>query len=181
MIVSGVPGRYATALFELALESGSVDTVLDELTRFDALIDGSDDLNRLVLSPVFSTDAQVRALGAILDGAGISGLTSNFVKLVARNRRLFAIQGIISAFGKLVANHRGEVSAEVTSAVALSDEQVASLKANLKSVLGKDAQLVQHVDPNLLGGLIVKVGSCMIDSSIRTKLNSLKIAMKEVG
>jgi len=180
-IVSGVAGRYATALFELAEEAGAIDQVAGELDQVGKLIDESEDLTRLVRSPVFSADEQVRAMGAILDKAGISGIAENFVKLVARNRRLFALPGMIGGFRKLVAQHRGEVSAEVSSAHELSGDEVKALSAALKASLGKDVQLNQKVDPALLGGLVVRVGSRMIDTSLRTKLNSLKIAMKEVG
>lgn len=179
--VSGVAGRYATALFELALESKSIDRVSGELDRVDAMIGESEDLARLVRSPVFSAEQQQRAMGAVLEKAGIGGITENFVRLTARNRRLFVLPGMISAFRKLVARHRGEVSAEVTSAHELNAGQVADLTAALKASLGKDVQLARKVDPALLGGLVVKVGSRMVDTSLRTKLNGLKIAMKEVG
>jgi len=179
--VSGVAGRYATALFELAEEAGAIDQVSSELTAIGALIDESDDLTRLVRSPVFSSEEQERAMGAILEKAGITGITENFVKLVAQNRRLFALPGMIAGFARLVARHRGEVAAEVISAHELGDAEVDALSAALKESLGKDVQLDRKVDPSLLGGLVVRVGSRMIDTSLRTKLNSLKIAMKEVG
>lgn len=179
--VSGVSGRYATALFELAVEEKAIERIAGELDAIDRMIGGSADLQRLVRSPVFSAEEQTRALSAILDKAGIAGLTANFLRLVARNRRLFALQGMIAAFRKLVAAHRGEVAAEVASAHELSDAEVTSLAAALKSSLGKDVQTARKVDPGLIGGLVVKVGSRMIDTSLRTKLNSLKIAMKEVG
>jgi F-type H+-transporting ATPase subunit delta len=134
-----------------------------------------------VASPVFSADEQFRAVAAVLDKAGIGGLTANLIKVAAKNRRLFVVPDMITAFGRILARHRGEVSAEVTSAEPLSDRHVAELKAALKSSLGKDVALEAKVDPSLIGGLIVKVGSRMIDGSLRTKLNSLKLAMKEVG
>ncbi len=180
-IVSGVAQRYASALFELALESGTVDAVEADLTRFTALLTESEDLTRLVKSPVFAAEDQARAMSAVLDKAGISGLVGNFVKVAANNRRLFAVPGMIVAFRAMVARHRGEVTAEVTSAEPLSDAQTASLKDALKAQLGKDVTLATSVDPALLGGLVVKVGSRMVDTSLRSKLNSLKIAMKEVG
>lgn len=179
--VSGVSGRYATALFELAVEEKSIDKIGSELDAIDRMIDDSADLKRLVMSPVFSAEEQARALAAILDKAGIAGTTANFIRLVAANRRLFVLQGMIAAFRKLAAAHRGEVSAEVSSAHELTDAQVKSLAAALKASIGKDVQLSRKVDPGLLGGLIVRVGSRMIDTSLRTKLNNLKIAMKEVG
>ena len=179
--VSGVAERYANALFELALDTNSLPAVENDLGRFAGLIDESPDLKRLVRSPVFSADEQLRAVDAILVRDQIGGIVANLIKVAAGNRRLFAVPDIITAFKRLAARHRGEVAAEVTSAEPLSDKHVAELKAALKASLGKDVTLVAHVDPSLIGGLIVKVGSRMIDGSLRTKLNSLKLAMKEVG
>jgi F-type H+-transporting ATPase subunit delta len=179
--VEGMPGRYATALFELADEAKALDAVAGDLDSIQALLEESADLTRLVLSPVFSADDQMRAIAVVLERAGIGGLAANFINLVARNRRLFAVQEMISAYRQLLAAARGEIAAEVTSAHALNDKQVKALKTSLKAVVGRDVLLESSVDPALLGGLIVKVGSRMIDSSLRTKLNNLKIAMKEVG
>ena len=176
----GMAGRYATALFDLAKESGQIDRIADELKGFEALLKESPDLSRFVRSPVFSADDQAKALRALLPKAGIGGLTANFLSLIARNRRLFAVGDMIRAFRGLLARHKGEVEADVTSAAALSDTQVTALKAALKASLGKDVQMNTKVDPAILGGLIVKVGSRMIDSSLRTKLSSLKMRMKEV-
>lgn len=178
---SGVAGRYATALFELARDAGALDTVEADLKGFADLVEESTDLKRLVRSPVFSADEQLRAVTAVLDKAEIGGLVGNLIKVAARNRRLFAVPDIVRAFGHLLARHRGEVSAEVTSAEPLSTTHVADLKAALKETLGKDVALDTRVDPSLIGGLIVRVGSRMIDGSIKTKLSSLKLAMKEVG
>lgn len=180
-VVSGVAERYATALFELALESDQLDAVASDLTRFEVLLAGSPDLVRLVRSPVFTPDDQLKAIGAVLDKAGIKGTVANFVKLAARNRRLFAVPDMIRGYRALLAAHRGETTADVTSAEALSDAQVADLKAALKAVTGKDVQVNAKIDGSLIGGLVVKVGSRMIDSSLKTKLSSLKLAMKEVG
>jgi F-type H+-transporting ATPase subunit delta len=179
--VSGVAERYANALFELALEANALAAVEKDLDRFSALIEESADLKRLVRSPVFSADEQLRAVDAVLAKDEIGGLVANLVKVTAGNRRLFAVPEMISAFKRLAARQRGEVAAEVTSAEPLSERHVADLKAALKASLGKDGTLDTHVDPALIGGLIVKVGSRMIDGSLRTKLNSLKLAMKEVG
>lgn len=176
----GMAGRYATALFDLAKESGQIDRIAGELKSFEALLKESPDLARFVRSPVFSADDQVRALKALLAKAQVGGLTANFLSLIAKNRRLFAVGDMIKAFRGLVARHKGEVEADVTSAAALSDTQVTALKAALKASLGKDVQMNTKVDPAILGGLIVKVGSRMIDSSLRTKLSSLKTRMKEV-
>jgi F-type H+-transporting ATPase subunit delta len=180
-LVSGVSERYATALFELAEETGGLDAAEADLKRFGGLIEDSADLKRLVRSPVFSAEEQYRAVAAVVDKAEIGGLVGNLIKVAARNRRLFAVPDMITAFGRLLARHRGEVSAEVTSAEPLSDKHLADLKSALKASLGKDVALETSVDPSLIGGLIVKVGSRMIDGSLRTKLNSLKLVMKEVG
>jgi F-type H+-transporting ATPase subunit delta len=178
-IVSGVAGRYATALFDLARESNTIDALKADLDRFDALIAGSDDLLRLVRSPVFSADEQLQALTAVLERAAIAELAERFLKLVAANRRLFAVRDMVKAFRALVADHKGEATAEVTVAEQLKDEHVAALRAALKAVTGKDVDLAVKVDPAILGGLVVKVGSRMVDTSLRTKLNAIKHAMKE--
>ncbi len=180
-LISGVAERYASSLFELALEAGSIDAVSADLERFQELIDSSDDLKRLVVSPVFSADEQQRAISAIATKANISGLVGNFLKVVASNRRLFALPGMIRAYRQIAATHRGEVTAEVTSAHALTAAQEKELKSALKGVTGKDVAVSVTVDPSILGGLIVKVGSRQIDTSLRTKLSTLKLALKEVG
>jgi F-type H+-transporting ATPase subunit delta len=172
-------GRYATALFELALETNAIEPVKTELDRFDALVADSADLTRLVRSPVFSTEEQLQALSAVLDRMGIRGIAANFLKLAASNRRLFAVRDMIKAFRALVARHKGEATAEVTVAEPLKDQHVEALRAALKSVSGKDVDLDVKVDPAVLGGLVVKLGSRMVDSSLRTKLNAIKHAMKE--
>jgi F-type H+-transporting ATPase subunit delta len=178
-IVSGMAGRYAVALFDLAREANTIDAVKGELDRFDALIAESPDLGRLVRSPVFSAEEQQRALSAVLEHAGIGGLTEKFLKLVTSNRRLFAVRDMIKAFRELVADHKGEATAEVTVAEALKDEHVAALKSALKAVSGKDIDLSIKIDPAIIGGLVVKLGSRMVDSSLRTKLNAIRHAMKE--
>ena len=179
--VSGVSGRYATALFELARDQKSIDAVKADLDKFDAMLGESADLKRLVRSPVFAADAQLKALSAVLDKAGISGVAANFLKVLTNNRRLFAVSDVIRAFGALVARFKGEASAEVTVAEPLSDKNLDALKAALKQVSGKDVTLNVKVDPSIIGGLVVKLGSRMVDSSLRTKLNSIKHAMKEAG
>ena len=179
--VSGVSGRYATALFELARDEKSIDAVKADLDRFDALLAESDDLRRLVRSPVFSADTQLKALNAVLDRAAITGIAANFLKVLTRNRRLFAVSDVIRAFRALVAKFKGEATADVTVAEKLSDRNLDALKTALKSVTGKDVALNVNVDPAIIGGLVVKLGSRMVDSSLRTKLNSIKHAMKEAG
>jgi F-type H+-transporting ATPase subunit delta len=178
---SGVAGRYATALFELALEQRALDQVAVDLDRFNEALDAFDDLLRLVKSPVFSAEEQGRALAAILEELKIEGLTRNFLLLAAKNRRLFATPDMIRAFRAMLARHRGEMSATVTAAAKLTESQVTALRQALKAALGKEIMLDERVDAGLLGGLVVKVGSRMVDTSLRTKLNSLKVAMKEVG
>ena len=179
--VSGVSGRYATALFELARDEKSIDAVKADLDRFVAMLAESDDLKRLVRSPVFAADAQARALGAVLEKAEISGIAANFLKVLTANRRLFAVSDVIRAFNALVAKFKGEATADVTVADALSEKNLDALKVALKSVTGKDVTLNVNVDPSIIGGLVLKLGSRMIDSSLRTKLNSIKHAMKEAG
>jgi F-type H+-transporting ATPase subunit delta len=179
-IISGMAGRYGNALFELALENKAVDAVKTDLDRFDAMIADSSDLNRLVRSPVFDADSQLRALAAILDKAGITGLAANFLRVITTNRRLFAVRDMIRAYRVLAARHKGEVTAEVTVAEPLSDKNLDALRDALKSVTGgKEIDFDVKVEPAIIGGLIVKVGSRMVDSSLRTKLNAIKIAMKE--
>jgi len=179
-IISGMAGRYATALFELALDNKAIDSVKKDLDQFDALIASSVDLNRLVRSPVFGVDEQLKALTAILTKAGITGLAANFLRVITTNRRLFAVRDMIRGYRALVARHKGEVVAQVSVAEKLSDSNLDALKSALKSVTGgKDIDLDVKIDPTIIGGLIVKVGSRMVDSSLRTKLNSIKIAMKE--
>jgi F-type H+-transporting ATPase subunit delta len=179
-IVPGMAGRYAAALFELALDEKAVDAVRQDLDRFDALIAESSDLNRLVRSPVFGADEQLKALSAILDKAEIKGIAANFLRVITANRRLFAVRDMIRGYRMLLARHRGEVTAQVTVADRLSDKNLDALKSALKSVTGgKDIDLEVNVEPAIIGGLVVKIGSRMIDSSLRTKLNAIKVAMKE--
>jgi F-type H+-transporting ATPase subunit delta len=166
-------------VFELALEANAIDGVKGDLDRFDALVAESADLTRLVRSPVFSADEQLQALSAVLERARIGGLAANFLKLVASNRRLFAVRDMVKAFRELVAEHKGEATAEVTVAEQLKDHHVEALRAAFKSVTGKDVGLNITLDPAIIGGLVVKLGSRMVDSSLRTKLNAIKHAMKE--
>ncbi|AMM83658.1 F0F1 ATP synthase subunit delta [Martelella sp. AD-3] len=179
--VSNVAQRYAVSLFELAKEDDSIDAVGADIDRVEALLNESDDFRRLVMSPVFSADEQLKAVTAILAKAEIGGYVANFVKLVAKNRRLFVLPGMISAYRGEVAAYRGQATAEVTVAHALSDEQQQELKTALKDVTGKDVSLQITEDASLLGGMIVKVGSRQIDTSLRTKLSKLKLSLKEVG
>jgi F-type H+-transporting ATPase subunit delta len=179
--IAGMPGRYARALFDLALESKNLDKVAKDLAAILGMIAASKDFERLVISPVFTADEQKRSVMAILKKAKIKGLSANFMGLVAENRRLFAFENMVKAYTVMLARHRGEISAEITSAQKLSAKQVKDLKAALKSVAGRDVTLESKIDESLLGGLIVKVGSRMVDTSLKNKLDNLKIAMKEVG
>lgn len=180
-IVSGMPGRYASALFELAGEAKKLDEIDGDLGNFEAMLEMSDDLVSLVRSPVYSASEQSRAIDAVLDKAKIGGLTKNFIALVTRNRRLFAITDMIKAYRALLAHARHEISAEVVSATRLTKAQTDALKDSLKSAAGNEVRLETRVDSSLLGGLVVRLGSRMIDTSLKTKLDSLRIAMKEVG
>jgi F-type H+-transporting ATPase subunit delta len=180
--VSGVAGRYARALFELALDAKSVDAVKADIEKFAGMIADSADLKRLVRSPVFGAEERSKALAAVLAKAGIGGLAANFLMFVTANRRLFAVSDMIRDFRKLVARWKGEVTAEVTVAEKLSDAHLEAIKSALKSITGeKSVDLNIKIDPAIIGGLTVKLGSRMVDSSLRTKLNAIKHAMKEAG
>ncbi len=178
---SGLASRYATALFELADEAKALDAVADDLRALKALLADSPALTRLVRSPVLSRDEQGRAIEAVLEKAGAAPLTRQFVGVAAANRRLFALPGMIDAYLAELARRRGEMTAEVTSAHALTDGQTKALTDQLKKAVGAKVSVNVSVDPSLLGGLVVKVGSRMIDSSLRTKLSKLQLAMKGVG
>jgi F-type H+-transporting ATPase subunit delta len=179
--VSGVAERYASAFFDLARDESAIDDIETDLGTIEGMLDASPDFRRLIESPVFSAEDQERAIAAIVEKAGFGALTRNFVRLVAKNRRLFALPGIVKAFHEMAARHRGEMTAEVTSAHVLDDSQIAALKSALKDKLGKDVTLQARVNPALLGGLVVKVGSRMIDTSLRTRLMTVKTQLKEVG
>jgi F-type H+-transporting ATPase subunit delta len=180
-IVSGMAGRYATALFELALAEGTIDQVRSDLEAFDALVSESPDLLRLVRSPVFSAEEQSKALSAVLERAEIGGLAAKFLKVTASNRRLFSVQAMIKAYRALVAAHKGEVTAEVTLAEAPSERQLEAIKAALAAVTRREVGLDVKISPAIIGGLIVKLGSRMVDGSLRAKLNTIRHAMKEVS
>jgi F-type H+-transporting ATPase subunit delta len=181
-IVSGMAGRYAQALFDLAQEQGATEQVATDLALFSALIAESADLQRFIKSPAFSAEEQGKALAAVLERAGISGIAGNFLKLVAAKRRLFAIGDMIRDYNKLNDSAKGLKRAEVTVAEPLKDAHIAALKAALAEVTGgQSVEMTIWIDPSIIGGLIVKLGSRMVDGSLRTKLNSLRTRMKEVG
>lgn len=181
-IVTGMAGRYASALFDLAQEHKAIDSVAADLKTFDALIEGSAELQRLVRSPAFTAEEQTGALAAVLDKAGVRGLAANFLKLVATKRRLFAVRDMIADYGKLVDAAKGVKRAEVIVAEPFSDAHLAALKEALRQVSGgQSVELSVKVDPSIIGGLVVRLGSRMVDGSLRTKLNSIRNRMKEVG
>jgi F-type H+-transporting ATPase subunit delta len=177
-VFSGLAGRYATAVFELAQEEKAVEAVARDFGALKVMISESPDLAQFVRAPVFSREEHKKGMDALLRRMEASPLTVRFVLTLAEKRRLYALADIIRAFETMVARQRGEVDAEVTSAQPLNDAQTAELKRVLKDKLGRDARLEAKVDPSLLGGLIVKVGSRMIDSSLRTKLEGMRTAMR---
>jgi len=179
-IVSGISGRYAVALFELALEEKALKTVESDLANLKTLLQESADLRELVTSPLFSRDDQSKGVTGVAEAADLSALTVKFLGVLAANRRLDTLSAAIDSFEKLLAHHKGEVNAEVVSAHSLTKTQLAALKKQLKAAVGRDVAIDASVDETLLGGLRVKVGSRMVDSSLKTKLDNLAIAMKGV-
>ena len=172
---------YAQALFDLAKDDKSVEKVEKGLDAVGRLADESGDFARFLRSPVIRAEDKAVALERVLKEAKVDGTVANFLRVVAANGRLFALPATIKAFRELAATARGEISAEVTSATPLSAAQLKTLAETLKEKVGKTVTLKEHVDPSLIGGLVVKVGSRMIDSSLKTKLAAMKVAMKEVG
>lgn len=176
--LSAIAQRYATALYELADTEKTLDDVAADLRDLRRMLVESEELARLTRSPVLSRGEQSKAIAAILDKAGAKPLTKKFLGTLAMNRRLFALPGIIDAFLNELARRRGEVTAEVSSAKALTKTQEKALTDALKKAIGTAVAIETKVEPALIGGLIVKVGSRMIDSSLRTKLQRLQLAMK---
>ncbi|MDE2563906.1 MAG: F0F1 ATP synthase subunit delta [Sphingomonadales bacterium] len=177
-ITASLAGRYAAALFELASEKGAVSAVESDLDKLDAAIRESDELSSLIRNPQVSREAAAKAMDAVAGLLGLDALTKNFLGVLAGNRRLSSLSAMIRAFAAIAAAQRGEVSAEVVSAHPLDASQVEQLSQTLKAREGREVKLTTRVDPDILGGLIVKIGSRQIDSSIRTRLNSLAQAMK---
>ena len=177
----GLALRYAAALLELAEEKRALDAVSADLVALGHMIAGSSDLQKLITSPLMERADQARAITAVGKAASFGELTQRFLALVAANRRLFALPGIIKAFRKMLADKRGEVAAEVKAAHPLTDAQQAAVSDAIKRVVGGKVSIDMKVDPGLLGGLIVRVGSRMIDGSVKTKLQKLQLAMKGVG
>ena len=180
-VVQHIALPYASALYDLAAEAKALPATEKSLDAIAKLIGQSADFARLLNSPVIARDVKSVSIEKILGKAKTPPLVANFMRQVARNGRLFALPAMIRSFKTIAAKARGEVDAEVTSATKLSKEQLKSLADTLKKKIGKTVTLQSHVDPELIGGLVVKVGSRMIDSSLKTKLTAMKIAMKEVG
>lgn len=176
-----IAGRYAQAVFDIVKEEGGLDALAQQTDDLGAALADSTDLRDLISSPLYSRDQQARAIGALTSQMGLSATLANTLQLMARNRRLFVLPQLVRQLQSLIAEHRGEITADVTSAVALSDDQQNRLRDTLAQKSGKSVKLNTRVDEALIGGMIVKMGSQMIDSSIRSKLASLQNAMKEVG
>lgn len=177
-ITAGLAGRYAVALFDLARESNAIDAVAKSLSDLRAGLTESTDLSALIASPVVGRDDAASAMAAVAKAMKIDPLTAKFLGVLAENRRLADLPKMIDAFAAIVAAHRGEVTAKVTSAHPLSADQLKELTANLKTRVGRDVSVATTVDPAILGGLVVQLGSQLIDGSIRTRLNSFAQAMK---
>jgi len=178
---TGLAGRYATALFDLAGSDKLLDQVADDLNRLGGMIESRAVLTRLIRSPGISGEDQGRAMAAVLERAGMCELTRNFVGTVAQNRRLFVLKAMIASYQGLLAARRGESTAEVVTATPLTDKQIEQISKSLKKAIGSDVAIDAKVDANLLGGMIVKIGSRMVDSSLRTKLQQMRFAMKGIG
>jgi F-type H+-transporting ATPase subunit delta len=179
--VGGLAERYATALLDLADARKELDEVAADLRSLTALIDESADLRRLIRSPVLKRDAQGQAVAALAERAGLSLLTRNFLGLLARNRRLFALPAMIRSFLATLARRRGEITAEVVAAEALTPAQHESLSEQLRKSAGQKVTIELRIDPTLLGGLVVKIGSRLVDASLKSKLHRLEMAMKGIG
>ena len=178
---TGIAKRYATALFDLADETDDIPTLEKNVSNLGRSIDESKDLNSLISSPVYSRDQQKNAITAIATKMGLSGIMTNTLSLMAEKRRLFLVPILLRVLNDLIATSKNEITAEVVSARALSKGQLEKLAKSLKTNFGKDVKINTSVDDNLIGGMIVKVGSRMIDTTIHAKLNSLQNIMKEVG
>jgi F-type H+-transporting ATPase subunit delta len=179
--LSGVAERYAAALFDLADERRVLDDVASDLRELRAMLAASSDLSRLVRSPILTRSEQAKAIAALAQSAGFSPLIRDFLAVVAKNRRLFAVPAMIEAYLARLAERRGEVTAEVTAAQPLNETQLALLSEQLRRSVGRRVSIDARVDPGLIGGMIVKIGSRMIDGSLRSKLQRLQLAMKGTG
>ena len=180
-ISTGIAARYATAVFDLAKETNSVKAIEADVEALDAALAESADFNALIQSPIYSRDEQGTAIAAIAAKMGLSETMINALALMASKRRLFVLPQLVATLRAAIAEDKGEVTADVISAKALTKAQADKLAKTLKASVGKDVNIKATVDESLIGGLVVKVGSKMIDTSIRSRLNSLQNAMKEVG
>ncbi|WOI55076.1 F0F1 ATP synthase subunit delta [Palleronia sp. LCG004] len=180
-ISSGIAARYATAIFELAREENALPAIRRDTDTLAAALDGSEDFRDLIHSPIYTRSEQQAAIGAVAERMELHSITVNTLRLMGSKRRLFVLRGLITELRELIARENGEVTADVTAAAELSDEQRAKLAETLKASVGRDVNINLSVDESLIGGLVVKVGSKMIDTSIRSKLAALQHNMKEVG
>lgn len=180
-ISAGIAARYATAIFELARDDGAIDALEKDIATLGAALAASDDLRKMIASPIVTRDEQTRAIGALAKAMKLGPTLSNALALMAGRRRLFVLPQLLRALSARIAEAKGEITAEVTSATPLTKAQAAKLAEVLKARTGKTVRLASAVDPALIGGLVVKVGSKMIDTSIRSRLAALQNAMKEVG
>ncbi len=180
-ISTGIAARYATAMFELASEGKALPALEADVAALDAAVEGSEDLRDLISSPIYGREETAAAIGGVADKMGLHEITANTLRLMASKRRLFVLPALLTELRARIADHKGEVTADVTSAKALTKTQMDKLAASLKATVGKDVNVKATVDESIIGGLVVKVGSKMIDTSIRSKLNALQNTMKEVG
>ncbi len=179
--VSGLAERYAAALFDLADERRILDAVAADLRQLREMLQASGDFLRLIRSPLLSRDQQGKAVAALAEHAGLSPLVRDFLAVVGRNRRLFAVPAMIEAFLAKLAARRGEVTAQVTAARPLSEAQLGALSDQLHRSTGSKVTVDVQVDPGLIGGLVLKLGSRMVDGSIKSKLQRLQLAMKSIA
>lgn len=181
ILLTGLAGRYAVALFEFAEEEKSLDLVAEELGGLASLLNESEDLQQITTSPIISSANQSTAMAALVKMAGFSKTVENFIGVVIKNRRLDQLSSIINEFNRMLSRHRGEVNASVVTAYKLDKKQLDALGKKLKSMVGSDVNVETEVDETILGGMVVRLGSRMIDSSLKTKLANLEATMKEVG
>lgn len=180
-ISTGIAARYATALFDLALDGGALAALESDVAALEAALAASADLRDVITSPLYGRDATDAAMGKLSAAMGLSAITGNTLRLMAQKRRLFVLPALLRALREKIATHKGEVTADVVSAKALTKTQADKLAAVLAASVGRDVKLNATVDESLIGGLVVKLGSTMIDSSVKSKLNALQNMMKEVG
>ncbi|MEJ6391463.1 F0F1 ATP synthase subunit delta [Gymnodinialimonas ulvae] len=180
-ISTGIAARYATAMFELASEEKALPALESDIDALDAALADSAELRDVIHSPIYGREETAAAIGGVADKMGLNAITGNTLRLMASKRRLFVLPALLTALREKIAEHKGEVTAEVTSAKALTKTQMDRLAKTLKASVGKSVNLKATVDESIIGGLVVKVGSKMIDTSIRSKLNALQNTMKEVG